>query len=158
VIDSRMKLSSGWCACCAHCGSLSRSGPTFAVAPAAVSVWHDPHGLFLKTAAPDTEAFGEPVAFDWLFTHFTNAACDITIAFVRIVAWPRPQSSVQITGYVPILSGVMWSVVSMPGTVSCFWPNSGTQKEWMTSFACRWSSTERLTGRRRVPLVRFPES
>ena len=59
----------------------------------------------------------------------------MTIASVRIVAWPSPQSSVQMTGYVPILSGVMCSCVWRPGTVSCFCPNSGTQNEWITSSA-----------------------
>jgi hypothetical protein len=77
----------------------------------------------------------------------------MTIAYVRIVAWPRPQSSVQITGKRPILFGVMWSVGWMPGTVSCFWLHSGTQNEWMTSFEVNVSSSERLTGTRNVPLV-----
>ena len=35
------------------------------------------------------------------------------------------------TGYVPILVGVITSVLTVPGTASCFWPNSGTQNEWM---------------------------
>src|ERR687896_1136522 len=34
----------------------------------------------------------------------------------------------------------------MPGTASDFWPNSGTQNEWMTSFACRVSLTASFTG------------
>ena len=69
-----------------------------AVAPAAVSVWHEPHGLFLKIAAPDTDGLGDAVAFVWLWSHLSNAVCVITIACVRITAWPRPHSSVQITG------------------------------------------------------------
>ena len=48
---------------------------------------------------------------------------------LRITERPSPQSSVQITGYVPTLLGVMWSVGWRPGTVSCFCPNSGTQNE-----------------------------
>ena len=38
TIDSRMKASSGFPGPFANAGSLSRSGPTFAVAPAALSV------------------------------------------------------------------------------------------------------------------------
>src|SRR5918911_2428313 len=48
----------------------------------------------------------------------------------------------------------MTSFVVSPGTVSCFCPNSGTQKEWMTSSDLRRSSTLRPTGRRRSPEVR----
>src|SRR5919202_1487788 len=48
----------------------------------------------------------------------------------------------------------MTSFVVRPGTVSCFWPNSGTQKEWMTSSDLSRSSTLRPTGRRRSPEVR----
>ena len=59
----------------------------------------------------------------------------ITIASERISACPRPQSSVQITGKVPSRFGVITSFVSRPGTASCFWPNCGTQKEWITSSA-----------------------
>ena len=49
TIDSRMNCSSGTPAVCASCGSLSRSGPTFPVAPAAFSVWHPPQPLLSKT-------------------------------------------------------------------------------------------------------------
>ena len=62
-----------------------------------------------------------------------------------MVAWPRPQSSVQIRVYVPVLVGVTTISVWIPGTTSCFWPICGIQKEWMTSadvmsnFTCRWS-------------------
>src|SRR5262249_55806236 len=65
--------------------------------------------------------------------HFWNAAGSITITRERMSACPRPQSSVQMTGYVPTLSGVMCSVGWIPGTRSCFWLNSGTQNEWITS-------------------------
>src|SRR4029078_1469212 len=57
-----MKSSIGFPAVRAYCGSLSRSGPTLPLVPAAVSVWHEPHGLFLKTAAPQTAGLGEAVA------------------------------------------------------------------------------------------------
>ena len=48
----------------------------------------------------------------------------------------------------------MCNVVVRPGTVSSFCPNSGTQNEWMTSFECRMSCTERPFGSISVPLVR----
>src|SRR5713226_8904525 len=105
-----MNCSSGWPAVFAYAGSLSRSGPIFAVAPAALRVWQEPQGWFLKTAAPETDVFGDEVAFVWLFSHFSKAAVVITTASLRINACPRPQSSVQITGYVPTLFGVMCSV------------------------------------------------
>ena len=109
----------------------------------------------MNTVAPETDGLGDEVAAVWLFSHFANAARGITTAVVRMTACPRPQSSVQITGYVPILFGVMCSVGWRPGTVSCFWPNSGTQNEWITSFDVKVKSTERLTGSRSVPVVRF---
>ena len=82
----------------------------------------------------------------------------MTYAQVRIVAWPRPQSSVQMTGNRPSFVGVMWSVGWMPGTVSCFWPHSGTQNEWITSFAVNVSRMSRPSGTRSVPVVRFFDS
>ena len=74
---------------------------------------------------------------------------------LRITECPRPHSSVQITGYVPTLFGVMCSVGWRPGTVSCFCPNSATQNEWITSFDVKVRRTERFTGSRSVPVVRF---
>src|SRR5436189_198376 len=53
-------------------------------------------------------------------------------------------------------SAVLGRAVRRRGTVSSLWPESGTQNEWMTSFACRCRSTERPTGSRSVPLVTFP--
>src|SRR6266511_2105305 len=38
----------------------------------------------------------------------------------------------------------MWSVGRIPGTASCFWRNSGTQKEWITSFAVNGRTADRL--------------
>ena len=38
----------------------------------------------------------------------------------RMVAWPRPQSSVQMSVKVPVRVGVITMLVSMPGTRSCF--------------------------------------
>src|SRR5664279_658600 len=149
-----MKSASGLPAVFAYVGSLPRSGPVVAVAPAAANVWQAPHWLFLKTAAPATPALGDVTAVDWLWSHLSNAAGLITIACVRITEWPRPQSSVQITGKVPSRFGVMWRCVVIPGTASSFCENSGTQNEWITSFAVKLRSTERSFGSRRTPLVR----
>src|SRR5207245_1460120 len=109
----------------------------------------------LKIAAPEIDGVGDACAVAVPFSHLSKLACVMTIAHVRIVAWPRPQSSVQMTGNLPTLFGVMCSVGWMPGTVSCFWLHSGTQKEWMTSFDVKVRRIERLTGTRRVPLVMF---
>ncbi len=154
VIDVRMKESSGCFACCASAVSLSRSGPTFPLAPAAVSVWQAPQPLFLKIAAPAVPGFGDVSAFDWLVTHLLNAAGSITTAVERIVAWPRPHSSLQITGYVPSRVGVTLIVVVSPGTMSMFSRNSGTKKAWMTSFDWKRSCTSRPFGSMSVALVR----
>src|SRR6266540_4813037 len=90
--------------------------------------------------------------------HCSNASGFITITRERINACPSPHSSVQITGYVPTWSGVMCSVGWIPGTTSCFWRNSGTQKEWITSFDVIRNTTERLTGSRRTSdaLLSYP--
>src|SRR5919202_4458861 len=44
----------------------------------------------------------------------------------------------------------------MPGTRSCFWRNSGTQNEWITSFDVIRSTTDRWTGRRSTADFLFP--
>src|ERR1700740_3243624 len=111
TIESRTNCSRGCPASCAYCGSLARSGPTVPDAPAAVRAWQAAHWLFLKTAAPETLALGDVTACAWLCSHLSNAAGVITIASVRMTEWPRPQSSVQITGYVPTRFGVMCRVV-----------------------------------------------
>src|SRR5262249_45703862 len=92
------------------------------------------------------------------FTHLSNSACVTTWAFARIVAWPRPQSSEQMTAKSPVRVGVTRMVVSMPGTASCFWPNSGTQKEWITSSDCIVNFVSRSTGRTSSPDFRPPLS
>src|SRR5262249_40915998 len=79
-----------------------------------------------------------------------NAAGFITIEVLRIVEWPSPQSSVQMTAKVPVRVGVITRSFTWPGTASCFWPNSGTQKEWITSAAVISSFTGRFSGRRRI--------
>src|SRR4029079_12697118 len=48
-----------------------------------------------------------------------NASGCITITRERMSAWPSPQSSVQMSGYVPTLFGVMCNVGWRPGTRSC---------------------------------------
>ena len=83
----------------------------------------------------------------------SNAAGFITIAWLRMSEWPRPQSSLQMSGNVPSRSGVMWTVVTRPGTMSSFVRNSGTKKAWMTSSERMSSSTERPSGSRRTGLV-----
>ncbi len=77
---------------------MSRSGPIFPVAFAAVSVWQAAQPLFLNTAAPAVAALGDVTAFDCPFSHLSNAAGSITVTVDRIVEWPRPQSSLQMTG------------------------------------------------------------
>ena len=64
--------------------------------------------------------------------------------WLRMMAWPRPQSSVQMTGNVPVRVGVTTSVLYSPGTASCFCESSGTQNEWMTSFDVMRSSCAAL--------------
>ena len=48
------------------------------------------------------------------------------------------------------------SVVSIPGTASDFWPNSGTQNEWITSSECSVSFTGRSTGSTSSPETTLP--
>src|SRR5260221_3510294 len=158
TIDWRTKSGSAFPAVCAYGVSLASLGPTVVDEPAAVSVWKAPKLLFLKTAPPATVVFGEVTACACAFAYLSNAAGVITIASVRMTAWPSPQSSVQMTSNVPRRFGVMCSRVVRPGTVSCFCENSETQKEWITSFDVKTSSTERPRGRRSVPLVRLCDS
>src|SRR5207247_1239349 len=72
TIDSRMNDSSGFPALCASWGSLSRSGPTFPVAPAALKVWQLAQPLLLKTALPEVAA-GPPSFFFWPFARVVEA-------------------------------------------------------------------------------------
>src|SRR5262249_57127031 len=83
-----------------------------------------------------------------LDAHLSNTAGSQTTVCERISAWQRPQSSVHTTGYVPTRVGVTCSVGWIPGTRSCFWENSGTQKECTTSFDVMWSTIDRSTGSR----------
>src|SRR5215470_6134607 len=149
TIDSRTNRSSGWCACFAYETSLSRSGPIVPVAFAALSVWQLAQLFWLKTERPAAE--GEigvvelevvvdcvvdgPGAADFScsLSQASKADGSITIAWVRISEWPRPQSSVHSSGNVPSRVGVMWSWVTSPGTMSSFCENCGTKTEWITS-------------------------
>src|SRR5215472_387652 len=151
TIDWWTNASSGWCACRAYETSLSRSGPTVPVALAALSVWQLEQLFWLKTARPAAEGeigvVEDPVVVvDWVVdggagaadfsccrSQVSNAAGSITIAWVRMSEWPRPQSSVHSSGNVPSRVGVMWSVVTSPGTMSSFCENCGTKTEWITS-------------------------
>ena len=137
TIDSWMNLSSGpRFALAASAFRLSRSGPTVPVAPADFKVWHPPHPNCWKTASP-----GGPLDFPPLLTQVANALPVRIVTWLRMSAWPRPQSSVQITGNVPVLVGVTTIVLICPGTASCFCDSSGDQNEWMTSFAVMFSFT-----------------
>ena len=57
---------------------------------------------------------------------------------------------------VPTLVGVIGRCVVIPGTASCFWRNSGTQNEWITSSARRLSSTCRPSSSRSSVVSKFP--
>src|ERR1051325_11481717 len=52
----------------------------------------------------------------------------------------------------------MTSLVVEPGTASCFWPNSGTQNEWVTSSEVIRSSTGAFSGSFSVAEVSLPKS
>src|SRR3954463_2145717 len=148
TIDSWTKASSGWLAFFAYETRLSRSGPTLPVALAALSVWQLEQPLELKTERPAAEdddgvvdvalvvelaveavvevvVVGEagPADFSCCRSQASNAAGFITIAWLRISEWPRPQSSVHSSGKVPTRSGVMCSCVTRPGTMSSFCEN-----------------------------------
>ena len=57
-----------------------------------------------------------------------------------------PQSSVQMTGKRPVFVGVTMMCWEVPGTTSCLTRHSGTQKEWITSFAVSSSSSVSPSG------------
>ena len=103
-------------------------------------MWQLPQPFCWKTASPGGPALAP------FFMKAANLAGVTTSAWLRISAWPRPQSSVQITGNVPRCVGVMTSELCWPGTASCFCENSGTQNEWMTSLAVMSSFTCRPFG------------
>src|SRR5262249_33068487 len=85
-------------------------------------------------------------AFFCSWIHLSNSAGVTTRAFARMVACPRPQSSVHTTANSPVRVGVTRMVVSMPGTASIFWPKLGTQNEWITSTDCIVNFVSRPTG------------
>ena len=99
----------------ASAGSLSRSGPTLPLAPAAASVWQLAQPFFAKTDLPPPRrrpkaaavrrrlearrgARGGSAAALRLPRPVAKSPRVRTIAERRISAWPSPQSSVQITG------------------------------------------------------------
>src|SRR5215471_5406815 len=101
-----------WPAAAALTERLSRSGPTLPVAAGtALNVWHAPQPLFVKITAP---AVPPPPPGDGACAlpayHFLKAASVITIDVLRMSECPSPQSSVQMTGNVPVLVGVITRV------------------------------------------------
>src|SRR6516162_5043587 len=130
-MDCFMNATRLWPAALALAERLSRSGPTLPVAAGtALNVWHAPQPLFVKITAPAVPPPPPGCGF-WALPayHLLKAAALITIVSLRIVEWPSPQSSVQITGKVPVLVGVITRSFTCPGTASCFWPKFGTQNE-----------------------------
>ena len=93
-----MNSSSGFPARRASSASLSRSGPTAPWAPAGLKVWHPSQPLFTNTVFPETVAEAPAPA---PLAQLVNLSRLVTIDSERIRAWPRPQSSVQMTGKVP---------------------------------------------------------
>src|SRR3954451_5537918 len=137
------------------------------VAFAALRMWQLEQPLALKTDRPaaegedgvvevDVEVVGDVVVvvgagaadFPCWRSQASNAAGFITIAWLRISEWPRPQSSVHSSGKVPRRSGVMCSCVTRPGTTSSFCENSGTKTEGISSSAPMYRTTERPSGSR----------
>ena len=66
---------------------------------------------------------------------------------------PEPAELRAHQGELPRSFGVITSVVSIPGTASDFWPNSGTQNEWITSTEFNVSLTGTSTGSTSWPEV-----
>src|SRR5690242_14895979 len=95
TIDSLMNACKGLPAFLASAGRLSRSGPIFPVAPAGLKVWQLEQPFAAKAALPPAPA--ELPCFA-CFTHAANFPGVITTACERISAWPRPHSSVQMSG------------------------------------------------------------
>src|SRR4051794_33705536 len=102
TIDSWMNALSGLPAAFASAGSLSRFGPICPPDAAAVNVWQPLQPWLLKTARPGSSF---PADLPPLRTHFRYAAGFITSTWLRMIAWPRPHSSVQMMGKVPVRFG-----------------------------------------------------
>ncbi len=119
---------------------MSRSGPTFPVAFAALSVWQLAQPFWLKTMRPACEdemgvvprwsrwsacevvvdGGAGAALFSCFLSQALNAAGSITTAWLRMSEWPSPHSSVHSSGNVPRRVGVMCSCVTSPGTMSSF--------------------------------------
>src|SRR5579862_2926044 len=134
-------------ACAASCFRLSRSGPIVPFAPAALSVWQPPQPFDWNTASP-----GEVVVLPPFFCQAAKAVGERIVTWLRISEWPRPQSSVQMTGNVPVRVGVTTILLCSPGTASCFCSSWGTQNEWITSFEVMSRTVCRPSG-----IVRYPD-
>src|SRR5215467_2190272 len=104
TIDCLVNASSGCPAFFAAALRLSRSGPTLPVAAGiGVNVWQAPQPFWVKIVAPAL-APAPPAGLGGLseaLYQVSKSAVDWTIDQLRITAWPRPQSSVQITGNLP---------------------------------------------------------
>src|SRR5579884_987908 len=143
TIDSWMNcVSDPRFACFAYCTSLSRSGPMLPVAPAGLNVWQLPQPFDWNTASPGGPAAARPPLRYQVLKSFSF----MITTWLRISAWPSPQSSVQMTGNVPVWIGVTTIVLNWPGTASCFCDSTGTQKEWMTSFDVMRNFVLRFSG------------
>ena len=110
------------------------SGPIAPFVPAGVKAWQLPQPAEANTAAPGAAARPRRSAAPSPRRRSRPARRRCTGA--RIVAWPRPQSSVQMSVNVPVRVGVITMLVSIPGTTSCFCPIAGIQNEWITSADC----------------------
>ena len=97
----------------ASCVEVVEVGPDLAGrAPAGLNVWQPPQPFCWKTASPG----GPAAALPPLFSHVVERRpARGSSTWLRISAWPRPQSSVQMTGNVPMRVGVITSVVVLAG-------------------------------------------
>ena len=100
------------------------------VAPAAPGV---PERRTAELRTPAASSPEPASSFPCASSQEANSSCSRTRTGARIVEWPRPQSSVQISVNRPVFVGVITISVVTPGTTSCFCPISGIQSEWITS-------------------------
>ena len=93
-----MKSSSGTPAAAAASLRLSSDGPIVPCADGiALKVWQAPQPFSVKVASPVARRRRRRGLPD-SSRQVSNSAWVITIAWLRMSEWPRPQSSVQITG------------------------------------------------------------
>ena len=92
---------------------LSRFGPILPVEPAALKVWQLPQPAEAKTAFAGAAARRPPLCCS--FTHLSKSAWETTLTGARMVAWPSPQSSVQMSVKFPVRVGVTTMLRVDPG-------------------------------------------